>query len=74
MNHAVTRATFVPEIVRLISQAYGITELEALDRFYSSATAASFADNETGLYGQSALFVFGLFMDEMGAEQVICRE
>ena len=33
--------------------------------FYTSATGASYADDETGLYGQLALFIFGLFMQEV---------
>lgn len=64
MNHATTRATILPEIVRLISEKYHISEEEALDRFYTSSTGSSFADDETGLYGQSALFLFGLFCEE----------
>ena len=64
MNHATTRAVLVPEIVRLISEKYHISETEALDKFYTSATGASFADDETGLYGQSALYIFGLFCEE----------
>ncbi len=66
MNHATTRATIVPEIVRLISEKHNISETEALDKFYTSATGASFADDETGLYGQSALYIFGLFCEEVG--------
>ena len=64
MNHATTRATLLPEIVRMISEKYSISEKEALDRFYTSAAGASFADDETGLYGQSALYIFGLFCEE----------
>ena len=64
MNHATTRATILPEIVRLISEKYHISDIEALDKFYTSATGASFADDETGLYGQSALYIFGLFCEE----------
>ncbi|NLT08815.1 MAG: hypothetical protein GXY08_04855 [Ruminococcus sp.] len=64
MNHATTRATIIPEIVRLISEKYSISEKEALEKFYTSATGASYADDKTGLYGQSALFVFGLFCEE----------
>jgi hypothetical protein len=64
MNHATTRATLLPEIVRMISEKYRISEKEALDRFYTSAAGASFADDETGLYGQSALYIFGLFCEE----------
>ena len=64
MTHGTIRATLMPEIIRLIVEKYGWTEDEALERFYDSATGASFADDETGLYGQSALFIFGEFVDE----------
>lgn len=53
MNHATTRATILPEIVRMIQKQYGIGEDDALRMFYESSTGASFADDETGLYGQS---------------------
>jgi predicted nucleotidyltransferase len=33
--------------------------------FYTSATAASLDDDETGLYGQSPLYIFSIFNDEM---------
>jgi hypothetical protein len=64
MSHATTRATVLPQIIELITKQYKITEEEALDRFYLSATGASFADDDTGLYGQSALYVFGLYVEE----------
>lgn len=49
----------------MISKEQNISEKEAMDMFYTSATGASFADDETGLYGQSPLFIFGLFREEM---------
>ena len=67
--HATIRATLLPEIVRLIAEKYGWSEDEAMDRFFLSATGASFSDDETGLYGQSALFIFGLFVEEMAKQQ-----
>ena len=63
--HATIRATLIPTIIDHIIKEYGWSEEEALDRFYESATGANFHDDETGLYGQSALFIFGEFMDEM---------
>ena len=48
----------------MISKEFNISEKEALDRFYTSATGANFADDETGLYGQSALYIFGLYCEE----------
>lgn len=64
MSHATIRATILPEIIKLISSKFNLSEENALDKFYSSATGTSFADDETGLYGQSALFIFGLFAEE----------
>ncbi len=60
-----TRALILPDILREISRDRNITEMEAMDLFYKYATGASFADNETGLYGQSPLYVFGLFKEEL---------
>jgi hypothetical protein len=65
MAHALVKATIMPEIIRLIAEEYSTTEEKALDMFYTSATAASLADDETGLYGQSALYIFSLFNEEM---------
>lgn len=64
-EHHLIRATLVPEIAHLIAGRFGISEDEALDRFYKSATAQNLADEENGLYGQSALFIFGLYLEEL---------
>ena len=63
-EHHLIRATIVPEVAKLIAERFGINEDEALARFYQSATAQNLADEENGLYGQSALFVFGQFLEE----------
>ena len=42
-----------------------VSEDEALADFYKSATAQNLADEENGLYGQSALFIFGQYLEEM---------
>ena len=65
MAHATIRATNIPEIVKMICENMNLSEKEALDRFYSSATGKCYADDETGLYGQSALYIYGLFRTEM---------
>ena len=64
MSHATVRATNIPEIVKLICKNMQMSESEALDAFYSSSTGKSYANDETGLYGQSALYVYGLFCTE----------
>lgn len=64
MSKALYNATIIPEIVRLIAEKYNLSEQEALDDFYGSETAKALNDLETGLYGQSALFIFSLFNEE----------
>ncbi len=68
MAHATIKATLIPEVVRMISEKYHISEEEAMDEFYTSGTAESLSDSDTGLYGQSALFIFGLFCQEKSKE------
>ena len=65
MTHSTVRATILPVIVTKIAEQYHLSEDAALDSFYRSATGASFSDDETGLYGQSPNFIFGLYMQEM---------
>ncbi|MDD3367301.1 MAG: hypothetical protein PHP50_00230 [Lachnospiraceae bacterium] len=64
MEHYVTRATIIPEIIKKIMEKYSMTSEEAMKAFYESSVGASLADDETGLYGQSPLYIFGLFMEE----------
>jgi hypothetical protein len=65
MAHGLIKASIVPEVIRLITEKYSVSEGKALDMFYTSATAASLDDDETGLYGQSPLYIFSIFNDEM---------
>ena len=65
MSHATVRATILPEIVKMIREEQSVTDSVALDMFYTTATGASFSDDDTGLYGQSPLYIFGLFREEM---------
>lgn len=65
MEHGTIRAVILPEVIKMICNKFHWSEEEALDRFYTSATGANFSDDETGLYGQSALYIFGLFCEEI---------
>ncbi|MCM1306366.1 MAG: hypothetical protein NC037_04330 [Bacteroides sp.] len=64
MAHSTIRATILPEIIKLICNDKNVSEQQALDMFYTSKTGESFADDETGLYGQSPLYIYGLFKEE----------
>lgn len=68
-EHHLIRATIIPEVVRLIVERFGVSEDEALARFYLSATAQNLADEENGLYGQSALFIFGQYLQETACKE-----
>lgn len=65
MEHYLIRATIIPSIIEKIMDKYNIDQATALDNFYRSNTAASLADDETGLYGQSPNFIFGLYIQEI---------
>lgn len=67
MGHGTVRAVILPDIINMICEKFHWGAEDALDRFYTSATGENFSDDDTGLYGQSALYVFGLFCEEMGA-------
>ena len=73
IEHNLVRATVIPEIVKILCHYYSIDEDEALKRFYESAAGANFADDETGLYGQSALHIAGLFIVEQDGEIDLSR-
>lgn len=64
MSRTLYNATVIPEIVMLIAKDSGLSEDEAFGAFYRSQTAEALNDPETGLYGQSALFIFSLYKEE----------
>ena len=68
VEHSEVRSVNIPQIVKILCHYYNISEDEALKRFYESATGANLADEETGLYGQSALHIAGLFIVEQDGD------
>ena len=65
MPHGTIRATTLKTIIPLIMEQFSCGENEALKLFYESHIGACYADDSTGLYGQSAVYVFSLFCEEM---------
>lgn len=68
IEHNLVRSSNIPQIVKILCRYYNIREDEALKLFYESATGANYADDETGLYGQSALHIAGLFIVEQDGD------
>ena len=69
MAHGTIRAATLKTIIPLIMDRFNCGENNALKMFYKSHTGKCYADDSTGLYGQSALYVFSLFCNETA-----CRE
>jgi hypothetical protein len=65
MSHHLVRSTILEDIVNRISTKYSVSLDEALGLFYKSETGRLFSDDESGLYGQSSLHIFMLFVDEV---------
>ena len=68
MPHGTIRAATLPTIIELIINEYRVSEDEAMKMFYESHIGSCYADDDTGLYGQSALYVFSLFKEEKSEE------
>jgi len=67
MPHGTIRAATLPTIVNMITEKYGVGDDEAIKMFYESHIGACYADDDSGLYGQSALYVFSLFQEEQNS-------
>ena len=64
MSHGTIRAATLPTIIKLIVDQYNVNDDEALKMFYESHIGACYANDDSGLYGQSALYTFSLFQEE----------
>jgi len=64
MSRTLYNATVIPEIIELIAREYNLAEKEAMKLFYESFTAKALNSSETGLYGQSALYIYSLYKME----------
>ncbi|MDR1925514.1 MAG: hypothetical protein LBQ66_14170 [Planctomycetaceae bacterium] len=69
MTHGTIRAATLKDIIPMIMRQYNCDENHALKLFYESHIGACYSDDETGLYGQSALYIFSLFMEQKMTEQ-----
>jgi len=64
MSHGTIRAATLKKVIQLIMERFNCSEDEAMKKFYESHIGACYADDSTGLYGQSAFYVADLFFDE----------
>jgi hypothetical protein len=69
MPHGTIRASTLKTVIPLIMERFGCGENEAIKMFYDSHIGACYADDSTGLYGQSAYYVAGLFFETCAPPQ-----
>lgn len=63
MAHVLAKTILISQVVELIANKYKVTLDEARNRFYDSDVIEMLDDEQTGLYGQSALYLLSLYDD-----------
>lgn len=61
MKHVLSKTILISQTIELIAKKYKLTLEEARKRFYNSSVIDMLDDDETGLYGESALYLFSLY-------------
>ena len=61
MEHVLSKTILISQTIELIAKKYKLTIEEARDRFYDSEVMEFLDDDETGLYGESALYLMSLY-------------
>ena len=60
MEHVLSKTILISQTIELIAKEYKLTIDEARNRFYES-NVVDMLDDETGLYGSSALYLLSLY-------------
>ena len=61
MEHLLTKTLIISDVIELIAKHYRVSIKEARNMLYESSVIGLIEDDETGLYGESPLYVFSLF-------------
>ena len=61
MEHLLAKTIIITKVTELIASEYKISLREARDKLYESDVVELIEDDETGLYGDSPLYVFSIF-------------
>ena len=65
MGHTIAKTILITKTIELIAKKYGLSLEEARKRLYDSEVVDLLDDDETGLYGESALYLFSLYEDRL---------
>ena len=63
-THHLVKTVLIPQIAELLMKNKGLSETAALSAIYHSPVASLLEDDSMGLYGQSALYLYGLIESE----------
>ncbi len=61
MEHTLSKTILIAQTIELIAKKYKLSIDEARNNFYSSKVIEMLDDDETGLYGESALYLLSLY-------------
>ena len=61
VGKAITKALIIAEVIELIAKKYIVNLKEATKMYYTSNTSKMMSDDNTAMYGDSALNVFSVF-------------
>ena len=62
-THHLVKTIIIPQIAELLMESRGLSENDALKTIYNSPVASLLEDDSMGLYGQSALYLYGLITE-----------
>ena len=65
MGHVLSKTILISQTIELIAKKYKLSIEEARNRFYDSKVIDMLDDDETGLYGESALYLLSLFDEQL---------
>jgi len=72
MEHVLAKTILISQTIELIAKEHKLSIEEARDIFYKSNIIKMLDDDETGLYGESALYLLSLFDKEYYAKESHC--
>ncbi len=61
MEHVLAKTILISQTIELIAKKYKLSIEESRNRFYQSDVIDMLDDDETGLYGESALYLLSLY-------------
>ncbi|MBP5588713.1 MAG: DUF3791 domain-containing protein [Treponema sp.] len=63
-THHLVKTLLIPQVAELLMKNKNMSEDDALKTIYTSPIAPLLEDDSMGLYGQSALYIYGLIAGE----------